>query len=234
MPRMLPGLFDHLMSHGTISNCRPYRFPYAPNPLLLSCLWELFVTKKEISVAAALALFFAIVFAPMGEVSLHFLSWLGVAVAKASTLGLRFLIDAQYANAAKTLGEPNGVSLALSLTCSTIFLMGTVLILAALRASRTLSTPTRTLIEFRHYLLKVSTLTLAPAVVFLLSGAQASYITKLAKDYQRTEILAAPFLSDVDLRNARAEFVLIKSKDEYDRLMAKLNATITQHGGRTE
>lgn len=179
------------------------------------------MTRKEIVIAAVLA----VVCAPFGEVVLHLLSVGAQFVGRVSTLGITTVVDAQYAMAAKSMGRPTAIPALITL----VFCMGVLLALLMLSFASLASrdwVPANVFAGIRQAIVRVHVVALVLIAPILISACQSYYALQLAKAYERSAVLAAPYLSEKERLLLQAEFVTVESKSQYEVVLAKLNKAI--------
>lgn len=135
------------------------------------------------------------------------LGWGWSGVLTLSTLGLDSLRDGIYADTASVNGKPTGIAGAVQSLSGLIMLTG-ALVISSIRLSfrpTTLSRqPTANSLLF-----------LLGAIVFMVAGARSGYVTQLAAYTAKLETIAAPHLSDIQIKQFRVRTVQVTNRADY-------------------
>jgi hypothetical protein len=149
-------------------------------------------------------------------------SWLGWSgILTLSTLGLDSLRDGIYADTANAIGKPSGITAAVQTLSGLIMLTG-ALVISSIRLS---FRPTSNLHPITN-----SLVLLLVATVFLVVGVRTSYVTQLAAYTVKLEIISAPYLSDVQIKQFRARVVQVTNRADYLANVEALRKVIEASG----
>ena len=148
-------------------------------------------------------------------------SWSGLLTI--ATLGLDSLRDGIYADAASSVGRPIGLRLAVQLLAALILVTG-VAIIGYIKVS---FRPQATRIA-RGYYFGLFFM----AVVFTVASSSTAYTVQLASNYTMLETIVAPYVSDIDMKKLRSDYVQIKGRSQYVEHISKLQKLIRDNGGR--
>lgn len=138
-----------------------------------------------------------------------------------STLGLSSLRDGLYSQAAQTMGRPFGVGAGVQSLSAMILLIGSLTLRGIAAASP---------VDSRRFLRQISLLLLFGATTMLVVSARTAYVVRLAAFYEKLEVVAAPFLSDLELKQHRAQFVRVTNHADYLAVIDSLSRRIEKAG----
>lgn len=135
------------------------------------------------------------------------LGWGWSGILTLSTLGLDSLRDGIYADTASVNGKPTGIAWAVQSLSGLIVLTG-VMVINSIRLSFRPTTLSR--LPTAN-----SLVLLLAASAFVVAGVRTSYVTHLAAYTAKLETIAAPHLSDAQLKQFRAGAVQVNSRADY-------------------
>jgi hypothetical protein len=147
------------------------------------------------------------------------LGWGWSAVLTVATLGIDSLRDGIYADTAAA--KPIGTMWAVQSIGALICLTGAIVVSSVRLSFR----PTSHLLP-----LTASTMLLLMTVSLSVTSARTGYVTKLAAYTVQLEIIAAPYLSDVQLKQFRARAVQVKNRTDYLANVEMLRKVIEEAG----
>jgi hypothetical protein len=146
-------------------------------------------------------------------------SWTGLLTL--ATLGLDTVRDHMYAQAAQTMGKPTGFQVVLSYALTAIFLTGTVVLLWIKTSFPHTASP------LGNFLFRVL---LCLVVASALTSVRAIYATNLAHYTAVLETMAAPHLTETELKRFRADAIRIANRDQYLKHVERLQKVIEGKG----
>lgn len=147
------------------------------------------------------------------------LNWGWSGLLTISTLGLTSLRDGIYANAA---GDKSvGIAVAVQTLSSLTMLTGAAII-GYIRIS--FRPPSHPMAKLYYFSL------LMGAVAFLVAGSRTAYVSQLASYSTKLEIIAAPHISENELKQLRAKSVQIDNRASYLAYIATLREKIEAAG----
>lgn len=147
-------------------------------------------------------------------------SWSGLLTV--ATFGLDSLRDGIYEDAVRVFESPLGLSVAVQ-TLSGVVLITGVAIISYIRA--TFQQPA-TLFARVYYLLLFF-----GAITMFITASRTTYVNTLARHHTQLETIAAPYLSDLELKKLRSEYVVVNSRRLYLQHIEKLQKVISANGG---
>jgi hypothetical protein len=155
------------------------------------------------------------------ELGKPLLGWLWEALVGLSTLGLDSLRDGIYADAAASLGRPIGLGLAVQVLAAL-----TSLLAASILHSIAMSVPSRyeKLVRAYHWLFLVG------AFALLVAASRTAYVSQLSLYYLKLETIAAPYLSDLEIKKRRAAYVQVTGRQGFIQQVHVMSATIEAAG----
>lgn len=142
------------------------------------------------------------------------LVWIWTALVSASTLGIGSVRDQMYANAGATLGEPLGIGAGIQLVAAVVFLCTAITINVLGRA---VSDPYAHAVRLRAQLLLLSV-----GTVLVVVASQSLYSLGLALHYKHLTIIAAPNLTEIELKQYQATFSVVKTREQYLAVIGSL------------
>ncbi|MDP1683363.1 MAG: hypothetical protein Q8L39_16520 [Burkholderiales bacterium] len=135
------------------------------------------------------------------------LGWGWSAVLTIATLGIDSLRDEIYADTALAIGTSFQVTSTRQLLVGTVFLIG-AMVISSIRLSFRPTTTYRLPLGNAVLLLVVATLQFVTA-------ARSGYVSNLATYTQQLEIIAAPHVSESQIKQFRARGVQVKNRADY-------------------
>ena len=177
--------------------------------------------KRVLGIAAAIVL--GALGSGLWELCRPALTLAGTAIVETSTLGLTSLRNALYEQAATSLGRPTSIGLWTTRTNVLLLLcagLGFLLFRASYQGNRQAMGPMRRAPELFTLL----------AVIELVVLARTQYVGGLANHYERLVVLAAPVLSDDEVKRSHAAFSQIKSREQFLAVIAPLTERAKQAG----
>lgn len=129
------------------------------------------------------------------------LGWAWSGVLTITTLGLDSLRDGIYADTANAIEKSSGIIV------GAIFLTG-AMVISSIRLSFRPTTPYR-------LPLTSSVVLLIASMSFLVTSVRTNYVTRLAVYTTKLETIAAPHLSEAQLKQFRARAVQVNSRADY-------------------
>lgn len=148
--------------------------------------------------------------------------WLWTALVSASTLGVASYRDQIYANAGATFGEPLGIGAAITALAALMMLCTGITINFMVRTPGTLSA------QAPRFFTQLFLLSMGMGL--LIGAIQRSYSLSLAHHYRHLAILAAPSLTDIEIRQYQATFSDVKTREQYVAVIASLVKRIEATG----
>ena len=156
------------------------------------------------------------------ELAKPLLGWGWAALVGLSTLGLSSLRDGLYSQAALTMGRPIGIGTAMQSLSAIMLLIGSM-ILRGIAAAGPL--------DSKRFLRQVSLFLLFGATTMTVASARNAYVLRLAVFYEKLEVVAAPLISDLELKQHRAQFVRVTNRADYLAIIDSLSSRI-EHAGQ--
>jgi len=147
-------------------------------------------------------------------------SWSGLLTV--ATFGLDSLRDGIYADAAHIFESPLGLGVAVQTLAGVVLITG-VAIISYLRA--TFQQPATLFARFSYLLLFFG------AITMFITASRSTYVNRLARHHSQLETMAAPYLSDLELKKLRSEYVQVNNRRLYLQQIDKLQKTIGANGG---
>lgn len=146
--------------------------------------------------------------------------WSGILTV--ATFGLDSLRDAIYADAAHVFESPLGLGVAVQTLAGVILITG-VAIISYIRA--TLQQPVPFFARLYYLILFFGAMTM------FITASRSTYVNRLARHHSQLETMAAPYLSDLELKKLRSEYVQVNSRRLYLQHMEKMEKVINDNGG---
>lgn len=146
---------------------------------------------------------------------------LGAQLANISSLGFETLRDDLYARAATTFGRPVGLGAALA-----VLMFLTLLVTVAIMQVLALSVGPRGARFARLYMVGY----LGTAMLCGVQLVRTSYVMQLAHYYENLEVVAAPLLSELELKQFRSSFSQVRTRGDFLKITDVLASKIRQSG----
>lgn len=147
-------------------------------------------------------------------------SWSGVLTV--ATFGLDSLRDGIYADAAHVFESPLGLGVAVQTMAGVVMITG-VAIISYIRA--TAAQPAPFTARLTYLLLFFG------AITMFITASRTTYVNRLARHHSQLETMAAPYISDLELKKLRSDFVQVNDRRLYLQQIEKLQKVISDNHG---
>lgn len=173
------------------------------------------------------------------------LGWLWDAVIAVSTLGLESLRNGLYAEAGSQFFDPikqsSGIDFLITLVLLLLAMVfnGLAAWLLVMRQKRMVVPALKAVVLAKYAsnfnlisFLVISLLLGIFSVMTGFSAVRSTYVDGLKNHFFKLEVIAAPHMTDLELKKRRAAFVQVRNRDEYLEQVGLLTKTIEASGDR--
>ena len=164
-------------------------------------------------------IFFGALGSGLWELLKPLLHWVWYGLLTISTLGLTSLIDGIYANAAG--GKSTSIAFAVQALSGLIMLTGSAII-GYIRVS--FRPPSHFIAKLYYFMLLIG------AVTFFVMTSRTAYVSQLVNYITKLEIIAAPHISENELKQLKSQSVQIYNRASYLTYIATLREKIEAAG----
>lgn len=141
--------------------------------------------------------------------------WLWASVVNFSSLGIQSLSDDIYIRAAGQVGNVGATLFVAQVLTTLLFTVG-----GAIMQVLSLGEGSERARQFARPYMYIF---MAGAVILMIQVARGAYSRALARDYEHLELIASPYMSDIEQKKFRAALATVKNEGDFRRIMNDLN-----------